>query len=392
MADSSLLAIQQKVRRLTRSLSEAQLTTPQLNQYINTYVLYDFPETLRLFNLRSTFSFYTSPFVDVYSTTSVSSPLYDFTNKYITTDSPVYIAGYQALYSESRNQFFGIYPLVNSIASIGVYGDGATNQFAGVINSQQANTTAIGSNQVISLLQNNVMFSSIDANGNGLVLQDTPILDGITGLPTIYGSLYNPYVFTNEPKIPTTNPQGTPYNPVLDPHGFPTIRITPPYINAGGFPTTNYINYVTGAYYITFPLPPAAGATINSQTVPTNPSLPQALLFYDGAFTVRPVPDQPYRVDMEVYTQPTELLSNGQTPDLSEWWQLIAFNAAKKIFEDRMDYDSISMILPSLKEQERLVLRRTIVQQTSQRGSTIYSDQSSLNGYGPGWGNGGGNF
>lgn len=381
MARSSLSMIEEKVRRLTRSLTEAQLTQSQLRQYINTYVLYDFPETLRLFNLRSTFSFYTSPFVDVYTTTDVSSPLYDFTNKYIITDSPVYIAGYQALYSESRQNFFSIYPMVNSIASIGTTGDGATNGFTGVINSQQANTTAVGSNQVISLLQNNVMFSSIDVYGNGLVMQDTPILDSTSGLPTIYGSLYNPLVYNDQP-----------YNATTNPNGYPVISLPTPYASQTLFPTTNYINYITGQYYVTFVTAPAAGATINSQTVPTNPSLPQALLFFDGQFTVRPVPDQPYRIDMEVFVQPTELLLADQTPELSEWWQLIAFNAAKKIFEDKMDYDSLNMMMPSLKEQERLVLRRTIVQQTSQRSSTIYNDQAGGNGYGPGWNYGGGNF
>lgn len=393
MAVTSLFAIRNKVRLITRSMSTAQLSDAQLDQYINTYVLYDFPETLRLFNLKSTFSFYTSPFVDVYSTTSVSSPLYNFTNKYTFTGSPIYIGGYNALFSQSREQFYGIYPLVNSIASIGTTGNGVTTQFTGVVNSQQANVPQ-GSTQFMSLLQNNVMFSSVDSNGNGLVLQDTPILDSTTLLPTIWGSLYNPYLYTNEPNTPVTNPQqsGLPYNSLLDPNGFPTITLPAPYFTQTAFPKTNYINYVTGEYYITFASAPAAGYTINSQTVPVNPTIPQALLFYDGQFVVRPVPDQPYRVDMEVYIQPTELLSAGQNPELSEWWQLIAWNAAKKIFEDRMDYESINMILPSLKEQEALVLRRTVVQQTTQRVGTIYSDQGNIGYNSSGFGMGGGNF
>jgi hypothetical protein len=167
MAVSSLLAIQQKVRLITRSLSDAQLSDAQINQYINTYVLYDFPETLRLFNLKSTFTFYTLPFIDTYSTTNVSSPLYNFTNKYLTTDSPVYIAGYNALFSQSREQFYGIYPIVNNISSIGYTGNGTLQQFSGVINSQQANVPQ-GSTQFATLLQNNVLFSSIDDNANGL--------------------------------------------------------------------------------------------------------------------------------------------------------------------------------------------------------------------------------
>ncbi len=379
MAVSSLQAIRDKVRKLTRSLTQATLTNAELDQYINTYVLYDFPETLRLFNLRSTFSFYTSPFVDVYSTTDISSPLYNFTNKYIITDSPIYIGGFQAQYYQSRNQFFGIYPFVNSIASIGQTGNDVLTSFSGVINSQQANVPS-GATQQICLLKSNVLFSSVDIYGNGVAMQDTPILDSSTGLPTIYGSLYNALAYDTQP-----------YNINTNTNGYPVISCPAPYTDSALFPTTNFINYVTGEFYVTFSTPPASGIMVNSQTVPVNPALPQSLLFYDGQFTVRPVPDQPYRIDMEVFIQPTELLSADQTPELSEWWQLIAFNAAKKVLEDRLDYDSINLFIPSLKEQERLVLRRTIVQQTTQRSATIYTEDTA-GAYGSGWFNGGGQF
>lgn len=381
MANSSLAAIQNKVRLITRSLSEAQLTTSQLNQYVNTYVLYDFPETLRLFNLKTTFSFYTLPFIDTYSTTTnTASPLYNFTNKYLTTDSPIYIAGYNALYSQSREQFYGIYPLVNSISSIGQTGNGIKTSFTGVINSQQANIPPT-SNQFATLLQNNVLFDSIDSNNNGLCMKDSPIIDAITGNPTNYGYLYNALT-TNE----------NPYNALTNPNGIQVLSVAAPYFGISGFPLLNYINYITGEFVVTFQTAPAAGMLINSQTVPVNPAIPQALLFYDGQFIVRPVPDQTYRVDMEVWVQPAELLLLGQTPELEEWWQLIAWNAAKKVFEDRMDYDSIAQILPSLKEQEALVLRRTIVQQTSQRVSTIYSEQGRTGYNSGGFGQGGGLF
>ncbi len=201
-------------------------------------------------------------------------------------------------------------------------------------------------------------------------MADSPILDATTGNPTIYGQLYN--ALTTDVQIP--------------------LYLNAPYNNQGAFPYTNYINYITGQYVVTFATAPASGSIINSQSVSTNPSLPQSLLFFDGEFIVRPVPDQSYRIDMEVFMQPAELLENNSVPELSEWWQLIAWNASKKIFEERMDYDSINMIMSSLKEQERLVLRRTIKQQTSQRVSTIYSDQSNAGAYGSGWYNGGGNF
>lgn len=355
MADSSLLAIQTKVRRLTRSLSENQLSTADLNQYINTFVLYDFPEHLRLFNLLTTFEFFTQPFVDVYSTNTVdtTSPLYNFVNKYLTIQPPVYIAGYQALFLEDRTAFYGIYPQITSIASIGVTGDGTTSTFRGVINSQQAinypNTT-----QRVLLVRNDVLFSSIDSNGNGLAMIDYPISATI-------GNLY----------IPNQGPSST---TIQDPN--------------------NYINYVTGQFVVTFTAAaPGPGAPINSQTLPAQSSLPQTILFYDGQFTVRPVPDQPYRINMEVYIRPTELLDAGKSPQLEEWWQYIAYGAAKKIFEDRMDLESVSQIMPEYKKQESLCLRRTIVQQTSQRTATIYTEQNGAAGaYGAGWFSGGGSF
>lgn len=369
MADSTLTAIETKVRRLTRSLSEAQLTTAQIDEYINTFVLYDFPEHLRLFNLRTTFSFYTQPYVDVYATntTDTTNPMYNFKNKYITIHPPVYIAGYQAMVSQSREQFFGIYPLLSSIASIGTAGDGTTTSFSGTINTQQANLQNINQQQY-GLLQNNVLFSSVDASGNGLTLIDSPIVDSSTGIPTVWGLLY------------------TPNNP---PSALP-LALPAPYDTDPGFPTTNYINYATGNFTITFPTAPASGIAINSQTVPTVIALPQAVLFYDGAFTVRPVPDQPYKINMEAYIRPTELLSAGQSPELQEWWQYIAYGAAKKVFEDRMDMESVQMIMPEYKMQERLILRRTLVQYSNDRAATIYSQQTDRTGaYGPGfqWGN-----
>lgn len=363
---STLTTIQQKVRRLTRSLSTAQLTDDDLNQYINTFVVYDIPEHLRLFNLRTTFTFYTNPFQDVYPTDTLSfvgvttNPLYNFQNLYISVHDPVYIAGYQAFFSQDRQQFFGIYPLVNNIASIGVTGDGATTQFSGQIIIQQGAILNPNQVQQVGLLQNNVLFSSLDSNNNGLAMIDVPVIDSVTGNPTTTGNL-----------VP----------PSSSPTGFPTV-VDP----------NNNINYASGVFTVTFPTAPGAGETINSQTVPQVATLPQALLFYDNQFTVRPIPDQPYRVNFEAYVRPTALLDTNQSPQLEEWWQYIAYGAAKKILEDRMDMETVALIMPEFKQQERMILRRTIVQYTNERAATIYTEQIS---FGPGsgaWGWGGGPF
>jgi hypothetical protein len=99
------------------------------------------------------------------------------------------------------------------------------------------------------------------------------------------------------------------------------------------------------------------------------------MCFFDTSFIFRPVPDKVYQVNVEVDMRPTELLALGQNPDLNQWWQYISYGAAKKIFEDRMDLDSVQQIMPEFKQQERLALRTTINQQTKDRVSTIYTGQ-----------------
>jgi hypothetical protein len=360
---TTLQTIQTKVRRLTRSPSESQLTTADLQQYINTFVVYDFPEHLRTFNLRQTYTFVCNPFQDEYPTDVDSfagvttNPLYDFQNKYISVHPPFYIAGYQAFYTQSREQFYGIYPFTNSIQATSLTGNGITQSFSGNL---QVLLGAVGGGAV--LLKNNVLFSSIDANGNGLALADVPLTSLVTGNQTTEGNLYVPQT---QPAIPPTT---------------------------ADFDANNYINYVTGDFVITFPTPPAANAPINIQSVPSIVALPQAVLYYNNTFFLRPVPDQPYNINLEVYARPTYLMETTSNPQLNEWFQYIAYGAAKKIFEDRMDMDSVQMIMPEYKKQETLCLRRTLVQYANERTATIYTEQTGGPWNNNGIGFGGGQF
>ena len=361
MANSSLSTIQQKVRRLTQSPSTAQLSDADLNQYINTFVLYDFPEHLRTYIAREPFTFYCNPFQDTYildNTLPVLNPLYNFQNKFISIHPPVYIAGYQAFYSQSRDEFFAIYPILNSISNIVAIGDGVTTNFTGVVNINQSSFPPSGQ-QVACLLQSNVRFTSISAANEGLVLTDVPLMDSTTGQNTQFGNLYDPYF-------------GLPTGPIFYPANF--------------LPTNN-INYVTGAFDITFTTAPGVGQQIFSQTVPMISAIPQSMLFYDNQITLRPVPNQPYAINFEVYARPTELLSSNQSPQLEEWWQYIAYGAARKIFQDRLDMDSVALIDPEFRLQQNLANRRTIVQNTNERAATIYTQTlSNSGGYNGGWG------
>ena len=121
--------------------------------------------------------------------------------------------------------------------------------------------------------------------------------------------------------------------------------------------------------------------------------MPQAMLFHNNTITLRPVPDQPYQINFEVYARPAQLLQTTSVPELEEYWQYLSYGCAKKIFEDRMDMDSVQLIMPEFKKQEALVQRRTIVQYTNERVATIYTEQTGLaSANNNGWGQGNGSW
>lgn len=380
---NNLTAIQTKVRRLTRSPSEAQLTTDDLNNYINTFVMYDFPEQLRTFKLYKTFNFWCNPYQDVYytdvihygnATDALLQPLYDFENKYLTVHPPVYIAGFQSSYFQSREEFFNVYPNINSRVQLAGIGDNVTTTFSGVIPMIQGAIIPNNFNQQICLVKGEVLFESVDLNNNGLALIDVPVLDATTGNPTVWGNLYVPGTEPKAPNLPKVSP---PYSAAGPCNINATDCINP----------FNYINYITGAYTITFPFAPRANQQIFSQTIPKSVARPISMLFFDSKFILRNVPDQPYQINFEVFVRPTQLMQTDSIPELQEWWQYIAYGTAKKIFEDRMDIESVQMIMPEFKTQENLCNRRTVVQLTNQRTATIYSNLMNGNGNNNnGWG------
>lgn len=335
MANASLAAIRTKIRRLTRSPSTAQIADADIDEYVNTFIAYDFPEQLRQFSLRTTVTFYCQPYLDIYVTDKTlppTNPLYDFKNIYLSVHPPVYIAGFGALFSQSREQFFALYPFVSSLVTLAIGNGIFAGPYAGTLSNKP-------------VMRNNVVFTSTDVASNGLVLHDVP-----TALAT--GNLVDP---------------------------------------ATGI-VWGVINYVTGVYTFTFPVAPGIGKQISAQTAPYSPSLPQALLYYNDQFIVRPIPDKPYSINFEAYIRPTQLLAAGSVPDIEQWWQYIAFGAALKLLEDRLDFDTMAQLMPLFKEQEKLVIRRTLVQNSTRRTSTIYTEQVNMGPGAYGFGYGGGLF
>lgn len=337
---STLERIKIKVRRLTRAPSTAQLSDAELENYINTFVLYDFPENLRLFDLHGTFTFYTNPNQDVYETQvevgGTNNALNNFINQIISINEPVYCNGFPILYTQSESQFWTLYPKIEQQKILGT-GDGATAIFNNTFTDLKP------------VLKGSVVIGTLGGNDEPLQLIDQPDL---TGLPNT-GYLIAP----NGPDQPL-----------------------------GTYGAIDYLTGEVNADFTAFGTVPGNGKKIYYNAVPYVADRPNSILFYDSKFTLRPVPDKTYPVVLEAYYRPTELLEDDQMPKLSQWWQYIAYGAAKKIFEDRMDLDSVQMIMPEYMNQENLVLRRTLMLMTNERTATIYTEQTADGIYGNGYG------
>lgn len=308
--DTTLAQIQKQVRRLTASPDEIQLSDANINQYIDTVYLYDFPAHLKLFDLTTVYTFYTEAnedryFINIPDLVQTQDNVQDV---YEGFGPPVFIAGTESYFYQDRSSFYRNFNLIQVSNNVGT-GDNTAGDY----------TFTLAEN----LVKRYVNISAVDSNGDTQVMQD----DGNGGMENAQGS--------------------------------------------GGSGT---IDYASGVVTFSFPTIISSGTTINAQYVPTILGIPRAVLFYQNYFTVRPVPDKAYRVELRANQRPSTLLATtASQPDLKQWAQLIAYGAAVKISIDRQDMETVGNIMPFYQEQMSLANYRTANQLSKQRTNTIYS-------------------
>lgn len=298
---TTLQTIRDKVRRLVAEDTQ-QLTDADIDFFINTYYLNDFPQQLRLIKQQINYELPLFPGQGTYAVPWDS---------YTSFSGPAYVAGYPIFFSQSQQQFYQMFP-----------------EF-----QQQAYLT-----------------------GNGTV---------------------GPYTTTLQ--FPQITP-GTVYVSALTNSGLASgTDNTNGQITGNNVANTSTVNYLTGTISIVFNDVVAVGQPISIQYATGQFQRPQGLLLFDSEFQVRPVPDQSYLLTLQAYALPTALLAqpqpSGTSPALPFWWQALAFGAAKKIFEERMDTDQINKVLPMLKEQLTYCQRTTLMENSQQRPTTPYSQQ-----------------
>jgi hypothetical protein len=346
-----------KTRKLTGSSNSFQVTDTYIVQQMHSFYSYDLPAKFRSLKLKDVYTF----------TTNVGQDVYPFNSElYITVNQPCFCAKREIKLFQNPWSFYAAnfnWQNFTNFAS----GDGSTGPYSG-------NTTAFpfipsvnndpGPQSTPNLFfpQSRVQNILITANvigTNGIGQTQNVTDDGEGNLIQIFqtsNSGNQEYGWTYYRQYASSTP---------------TV------------PGNATINYQTGAITgLIFAEPIPAGTQIQIQYNPKQFSIPLAIMFYQNQFTLCPTPDQGYTVELTCYRQPIQaLLAADMTgnPELSEWWEILAVGAAKKMFEERLDSDGVMFIDKMLKERYDIIETRTYAQIGQERISTLFTDQLTEN-------------
>lgn len=139
------------------------------------------------------------------------------------------------------------------------------------------------------------------------------------------------------------------------------------------------VNYETGAISVTFSTVVPSGNEVRVQSKQYNATRPTAVFYWNNQLTLRPVPDKAYQIRIIAYQLPTALVTTNpaSAPELAEWWQMLAYGAAMKIFENNKDMEGAAQMSELLERQLVLMGRREWFQVRSQRTSSFYNSPTS---------------
>lgn len=333
MSIGTLRDIITKARKLSGTATDFQLTDAQIIDYINSFYLYDFPAQFRSLKLKDEYYFTTKQGQDVYPFDSEG---------YTTVQGPVYCEQRPISLYHTPENFWPLWQYWQFTETVD-QGDGTQGPYSGTLQSvpiiRSANNNPSNITYPISRMMNILFTANNTANFTTYNITD----DGNGNLITI-----------DMDGVADGTPVGT-------------------------------INYRTGAFTFTLPVGKTvtAGNDIIAEYNPTNMAMPQAILFFQNQFTLRPVPDKGYAISLVAYRQPSQALLKSTegtsdftgVPELIEWWECLACGAAKKIYEDRLDTDGIAVMDKMLEERYQVAYTRTWAELGKQQTSTIFRAQ-----------------
>jgi hypothetical protein len=338
---ATLADIRTKIRRLTGSSNANILTDARIDDYIDSFYLYDLPAEFRSLQLADTLTFNTIRGINTYSLSGSQFQPADYPNgmvdRVITVEPPVYLSKREIPLYYNIQEFYSWAPS-DQFTQVIATGDGTTGPFTGTLTS-------------------------------------TPVIPSVNNDPTVTG-------------YPTARVQN--FNITANTSFGSTQNVTD--IHTGGAGTsgtfagdgTGNIDYSTGVINVTFSNAVPSGENIEVQYMSHSLTRPFAMLYHQNELTLWPPPDKGYIVEVAVTRQPSQVLADtaagAGTPELNEWWELIAAGASKKIFQDRSDDDGIALMNEMMAERYHVAESRTYAQLGSQRAPTIFASQTANTG------------
>lgn len=386
------------IRRIIKSPNDNDISTALIIDYINRFWIHDVDGIFQLFDLKTKYSFITTPGVDQYNMplyqTQIESPddlpqNISFYPVYQGFLGPCYINGVQVAFQTQATEFFRIWPnIVQNLQAIGIGNGGATYNLKVPI----IGTSTFPNNPPFNaLLRGHVDITGI-VNQIPPTIQDPPIVSSLdTNIPvtSTFPAIYiNSLDSTGKNVTVSDSGQflvgnvnyGLLLNPGPAPRGNTTLL--------GGYSTiSNTVNYLTGEINVTFPVGIPQGNNINVQCYYFQSGLPRQILFYNNVLTLRAVPAIQYLVELEAYLTPAAFLRTTDRITFGYMSEFIARGAARKILADTNDEELLASNEKFFLEQKSLVQIRSQRQWTATRTETLYSQgfgygQSSFNNLG----------
>lgn len=340
MLNANLQQIRNKVRNIT-GRNAIQLTDSAIDFLINTYYTVDMPMDLQILKLDDIYTFNAQPNIDVYE---FDSSQFFYTKAQFQRGAMC--DGYNIMLTQDLGVFYSSLPRQQTHQSIG-QSNGTAGPYSGSINAypiyRSFNTQNVGYEfpyaNPIGIGQM-VMFTANMSSSRSLVAIDTP------------------------DKIAGTSGPNTKYED------------TGTFIGDG----TGTINYITGDYSITFNEAPPAGYDLNAIYTTYAQTRPSSILIYQNQFRLSNPPDVVYKIEIPVLRSPTALAMDGtgpSSPEIAELWQMLAWGAALKVFEDNLDYEQMAKCQQTIRKYENRARSRGNMQQASTRNETIW-DMGSI--------------
>ena len=385
------------IRRIIKSPSNDDITDQLIIDYINRFWIMDVDAEIQLFDLKTTYQFFTQPGVDQYN-----MPLYDFQSEtpnntgvadisfypvYQGFLGPAYINGIQVPLHTQKESFFNIYPNVTQqIVVVGI-GDGTNGPYTLQFPISPVNTIPVNP-PVQAILRGHIDINGIISTGNNVdppqvspteISLNSPFIQNVP-VTSVFPAVYLTSTAADGSNIIVADSgqflQGNiNYGLLMEPGKAPNGNLP---LNAPVAPnystTTNTINYLTGiATNVYFPVAIPAGVDISATCFFFQCGLPRTILYYNNIITLRSPPSTQYLVELQAYLSPAAFFNQANSIPFAYMSEYIARGAARKILSDTGDLEQFQFYEPLYEQQKQLVWKRSQRQFTASRTQTIYS-------------------